>query len=123
MTNKTVLLVEDEENIIFIIREILALHGVEVLSCDTGEEAMKLAAQFPVDLIISDINLPDMDGQDLYTGITRQMPQYRKKFLFMSGFHLDGELKSFIKQTRSHFIQKPFHIKEFQGLIENLLKQ
>jgi two-component system KDP operon response regulator KdpE len=64
-----VLLVEDEPQMRRYLRRGLPLHGYRLLEAETGEEALRLAAQYAPDIVLLDLGLPDMDGAEVVRGI------------------------------------------------------
>ena len=62
---ETVLVVEDDEDIMDILSAYLRKHGFSVLSAVNGKEAMRLYGQGGIDLMLTDIVLPDMEGTEL----------------------------------------------------------
>lgn len=67
--NYTILLVDDEPQIIDINRRYLIQAGYQVHTANNGQEALKLYRQHPIDLIISDIMMPEMDGYDVISEV------------------------------------------------------
>ena len=63
--NKRFLLVDDEEGILWLLRDYFEIQGYQVLTAGTGEEAVKLAFSQGPDLILLDISLPDIDGLEV----------------------------------------------------------
>ena len=61
-TSSTVLVVDDEENISYLVSSALKIEGLEVLTTATGADAVAIAAQHAPDLIVLDVMLPDIDG-------------------------------------------------------------
>ena len=104
----TILLVEDEEVVRSLEREILESVGNTVLEAVNGVHALKVAAEFPgtIDLLLTDLVMPLMGGQELARRLTRQRPGMR--VLFVSGY-AGGTLPA--KDERgipTEYLQKPF---------------
>src|SRR6266702_2046429 len=64
-TNPLVLIVEDDASMRKVLRDFLTGYGYRLLDAATGQQALALAAQNPPDVVILDLGLPDMDGQEL----------------------------------------------------------
>ncbi len=105
---KTILLVEDENTVRKLLREVLERSGYEVLACSHPEEGIETCRRHlgTIDLLLTDIVMPGMNGKEMATRIAKMLPGLR--IVFMSGYteHVllqDGEL-----DTRFEYLQKPF---------------
>jgi DNA-binding response OmpR family regulator len=78
-----VLLVEDEPDVLETLAEILAINGFEVLTARDGLDAIESGKIGQVDIVVSDIRMPRMDGVELYRRAVGQRPDL--PFLFISG--------------------------------------
>ena len=106
---ETLLVVENETAIKALVQMALERHGYVVLTAESGKEALHLAAahQGPIDLLITDVILPDLRGPELARRLLEQRPALAT--LFMSGYMDDalGE-DSPALPLPVDFIQKPF---------------
>ncbi len=120
----TILLVEDEENIAALIKDIFDLYDQEILHAASAREATKLLNRQPVDLVILDISLPDKSGMELYKELLPHHPELQDRVIFMSGYSpehlLDEEMAG---EMPRQFIQKPFNLFEFRKMIEPYVRQ
>lgn len=106
--NETVLVVEDEPFVRNLAARILRDLGYRVLLAANGDEALRLASQEePIDLLLSDLVMPYMGGQELAEKLLATHPQLR--VLFMSGYTQDFELpQRDLHERKIAFLQKPF---------------
>jgi DNA-binding response OmpR family regulator len=106
--NETVLLVEDESLLRYLIATTLQRFGYRVLDAADGEEAIQIASTHsaPIHLVISDIVMPRMNGIELVLALRRWFPG--TGVLFMSGFSEGTHVAMAAELTGSHFIAKPF---------------
>ena len=106
--SETILLVEDEELLRTPIREILERQGYSVLEAGNGEEALVVARQYPgpIDLLLSDIVMPGMNGRDLAGHLSRTRPDL--KVLFMSGYTHNAIVHHGVLEEGLAFLEKPF---------------
>jgi PAS domain S-box-containing protein len=105
---ETVLLVEDDEVVRALTREILEMHGYRVLEARDVDEAVRLCEerQGTIDLLLTDMVMPRMSGRELAGRIRTLCPQ--TKVLFMSGYTSDAAVNQGALDDYTAFIQKPF---------------
>jgi nitrogen-specific signal transduction histidine kinase/ActR/RegA family two-component response regulator len=104
---ETVLLVEDQEEVRQVAREILSRLGYEVLEAPNGAEALQLCERHPrpIDLLLTDVVMPQMSGRELAERVAPGRPDMR--VLFMSGYTEDAILQHGILDEGLAFLQKP----------------
>jgi two-component system cell cycle sensor histidine kinase/response regulator CckA len=106
----TVLLVEDEPMVRSVAERALARHGYTVITADNGEDALEiLARNEPVDLLISDVVMPGMDGPTMVREARLSRPEL--KILFMSGY-AEEQLRKSLDIENVNFLSKPFSVIE-----------
>jgi CheY-like chemotaxis protein len=117
----TILLVEDDEPVLRLFRDVLAANGYRVLVARDGEEALASAQSFPrpIDLLVSDLVMPKMNGLELHQKLTALRPGL--KTIFMSG-HAAGivGLESTLDES-TVFLAKPFTPSELLRKVGRLL--
>jgi len=113
---KTILVVDDELQILDFVSSILIEHSYHVLTANSGGDALDVSRHYEakVDLLLSDFQMPGMSGVDLATRISRDRPEI--KVLLMSGFP-DGML---VLNEGWHFLSKPFIPSQLCALIAGL---
>jgi two-component system cell cycle sensor histidine kinase/response regulator CckA len=106
----TVLLVEDEPMVRAVAERALTRHGYTVITADNGEEALEVIARGEeIDLLVSDVVMPGMDGPTMVDEARKQRPDL--KVLFMSGY-AEEQLRDSIGVDNAHFLPKPFSVQE-----------
>jgi DNA-binding response OmpR family regulator len=117
----TVLLVEDEDAVRTVTRRILERDGFRVLEARSGIEGMAAArtSTSPIDLLITDVLLPDIGGGEVAREIVRVQPQIR--VLYLSGFSKETLADQGIAAAPANFIQKPFSSEVLRERIRSLL--
>lgn len=120
---ETVLIVEDQPQILKLVQKILERYGYDVLSAGTPAEALETCKTYQKDihLLLSDVIMPDMNGHDLYEKISAIRPDIR--VLFMSGHTEDAIVERGILHEAYAFIQKPFSVKILAGKVRDVLKR
>jgi DNA-binding NtrC family response regulator len=117
-----VLVVEDEASILKLTARILNGLGYVVLSANRPEEAVKLVKERceMVDLIITDVIMPGMNGRDLANVLLAIQPNM--KCLFMSGYTSNVIANRGVLAEGMKFIQKPFSARELGAKVHEVLK-
>ena len=120
--SETILLVDDETIILQIGRQLLKELGYRVFIAKSGASALKIysACHAEIDLVILDIVLPEMAGQEIYSRMKQIKPDLR--VLLASGYSLDWQARKMIDDGCNGFIQKPFKLKELSGQIRKILE-
>ena len=77
-------------------------------ACDLdGREALTRLAAGDVDLILSDLRMPDLDGPALYRALAAQRPDLLPRLVFMTGDTLGGDMTGFLSETAVRVLEKP----------------
>jgi two-component system cell cycle sensor histidine kinase/response regulator CckA len=106
----TVLLVEDEPMVRSVAERALTRHGYSVITADNGEDALQVLDKGEViDLLISDVVMPGMDGPTMVREARKSRPDL--KILFMSGY-AEEQLRNSIDIENVNFLPKPFSVTE-----------
>ena len=118
--NETVLVVEDEEMLRELLKDVLSDSGYKVLTAGSGTEALaSIAANPDVALVISDVGLPGLDGMEVATRIKRGNPDV--KVILASGF-VDPAAANKIEDSRADgFVNKPYRVSEVLKIIRHTL--
>jgi CheY-like chemotaxis protein len=117
----TVLLVEDELPVREIARECLQAVGIAVIEARSPADALRIAGSHPgkIDLLLTDIVMPEMRGNELAERLREQQPDL--KVLFMSGYAYDASLAKVPRSEDTGFLQKPFSIAGLYSSVSELL--
>jgi len=113
-----VLLVEDEEAVRSFASRALASRGYTVLEASTGVEALEVMdrEQGKVDLVVSDVVMPEMDGPTLMRHLRERNPDIR--IVFMSGYAEEAFRKSLSGGEEFVFLPKPFTLKKLAETVK-----
>jgi len=105
---ETILVVEDNEQVRDIVRSILERYGYRVLAAENVAEARKAMAlpKESVDLLLTDVIMPDMNGKELYSELVQDFPTL--KVIYMSGYTDNVIVHHGVLDGGVQFIQKPF---------------
>ena len=120
-TTGTVLLVDDEDVILEVEKELLEASGHEVLTARDGKEAVEVYKKKgdKIDLVLMDMVMPNMGGGEAYDRMKEINPRVR--VLLSSGYSIDGEARDILARGCDGFIQKPCTIKELSKKIREIL--
>ena len=118
----TILLVEDEDAVRTFAARALGTRGYDVLQAESGEAALAIveAHEGPIDLIVSDVVMPNMDGPTLIRRLADKLPGV--KIIFVSGYAEDAFAKSLDPDQEFHFLPKPFSLKQLAAAVKNVME-
>jgi two-component system cell cycle sensor histidine kinase/response regulator CckA len=116
-----ILLVEDEEAVRSFASRALASRGYTVLEADSGAEALKVveAADGKIDLIVSDVIMPEMDGPTMLTELRRR--GLAARVIFVSGYADDAFAKNLPEGQEFLFLPKPFTLKQLVETVKGAM--
>jgi PAS domain S-box-containing protein len=104
-TNKTILIVEDEIYNEEYLKEILFETGINILSATTGKNAIDIASNHSIDLVLLDFKLPDMDGYQVFHEIRKVKPNL--KFIAQTAYAADTDKRKVLDSGVNDYISKP----------------
>lgn len=115
-----VLIVDDEEATRQLCRDIAAEAGLATRTASTTEEALEALDQYPIDIVITDLRVPELGGLEL-------LKQIRERFTDTAVIVLTqyGTIENAVEATRlgaADYVTKPFHVPELRGKLERVLK-
>jgi CheY-like chemotaxis protein len=118
---ETVLVVEDEPPLLTMVRGILESCGYRVLEAGHGGEALAICERHegPIDLVLTDVVMPQMGGPELALRLASRWPQVR--ILYMSGYTDDAFPDAALPETKRTFITKPFTPKALTSKVREAL--
>ena len=119
--NECILLVEDEDSVRTFASRALISRGYEVHEATTGTEALEVinSIERQVDLVVSDVVMPEMDGPTLLGELRKIRPDI--KVIFVSGYAEDAFEKNLPNNEEFTFLPKPFSLKELATTVKQVL--
>jgi len=117
----TILLVEDEEAVRSFAARALRMRGYNVLEASGGEEALEIvkADDAKIDLIITDVVMPNMDGPTMVRHVKQLKPNLA--VIFMSGYAEEAFRRNDQNSEDIHFLPKPFGLKQLAAKVKEVL--
>ncbi len=115
---RTVLIVEDNELNLKLLNDILEYHGYTVFTTRLGEPALELARQHRPDLILMDIQLPDISGMEATRRLKADEQTRAIPIIAVTAFAMSGDEAKVLASGCDAYVSKPFNIVEFLKLVE-----
>jgi len=119
----TILIVEDNAKNMKLVRDVLQHHGYATLEAETGEAGLQLALTRRPDLVLMDIQLPDIDGATVLAGIREDRSLDAMPVLAVSGSVMPDEQRRIVHSGFDGFIAKPISIKPFLAAVQRALAE
>ncbi|PSM19658.1 PAS domain-containing sensor histidine kinase [Nitratireductor sp. StC3] len=118
----TVLLVEDEDAVRMGGMRALTSRGYTVHEATSGLEALEIFKELDgkVDIVVSDVVMPEMDGPTLLGELLKLQPDIR--FIFVSGYAEDAFAKNLPEEAKFGFLPKPFSLKQLATVVKEMLE-
>ena len=115
----SLLVVDDEDSTRNLCRDIAAEAGLDIYGAATTEEALRALDQYPVDIVVTDLQVPQIGGLELLKRIRASNPEIAVIVLTQY-----GTIETAIEATRlgaTDYVTKPFHIEELRGKLDRLV--
>ena len=118
---ETILLIDDEDMILDVGREMLEGLGYRVIVAKSGREAVTLYEENAADIqaVILDMIMPGMNGKETFTALQKANPNI--KVLLSSGYSIDGDAEKILAMGCQGFIQKPFNLSRLSQKVRDVL--
>ncbi|MEM7461790.1 MAG: ATP-binding protein [Pseudomonadota bacterium] len=116
-----VLVVDDEVDVADLIADILRKDGCEVEYASSGASAMELLGKHEFNVVLSDLNMPEMDGRKLFEAIRSQYPHLLDSIAFITGDAMGPASQKLLAEANCQFLEKPISPAELRGLVNGLL--
>ena len=115
---KTVLVVEDNELNLKLLNDILEYHGYTVFTSRLGAPALELARQYSPDLILMDIQLPDISGMEAARRLKGDEQTRTIPIIAVTAFAMSGDEAKILASGCDAYVSKPFNVLEFLKIVE-----
>jgi len=118
---KKVLVIDDEEAILQMVRETLAEQGYEVDVVRDGESALSRLGQTSYDLALCDWKMPGLNGQQVYERVRAANPALSERMIFFTGDVINDKAERFLRESQRVCLSKPFSLVEFRAAVSKAL--
>ena len=112
MSKKRILVVEDEHALAEAIRIFLEMNGMAVQCASNGRDALTAISEGNIDLIVCDINLPDISGHDILRTAKSDFKTFNTPFIFLSAYSDEKDIRRGMNAGANDYLTKPFSSKE-----------
>jgi two-component system cell cycle response regulator DivK len=119
---KTVLIVEDNELNMKLFHDLMEAHGYNILQTRDGMEALKLARQHRPDLILMDIQLPEVSGLEVTKWIKEDDDLRAIPVIAVTAFAMKGDEEKILQGGCEAYIAKPISVAQFLSTVERFLR-
>jgi len=121
--SKKLLLIDDDPNLILLVKDYLEFRGYEVITAENGREALEILSQQMPDMIICDIMMPEMDGYTFVERVRQNPDLDGIPFLFLSAKGQSQDRVKGLSKGADVYMVKPFEPEELVAQVESSLKQ
>jgi two-component system, NtrC family, sensor kinase len=118
---KKVLVIDDEEPILHMVREILTPRGYEVDIASDGEKGLQRLNEKRYDLALCDCRMPGLSGQQVYERLRATDPALSERIIFITGDLINEKTRKFLEQQNKICLSKPFTLADFRAAIKQVL--
>ncbi len=118
-----ILIVEDNENNRILFRDILTFHGYEIAVASDGMEGVALARELLPEVILMDIQMPDMDGMAACRILKGDPLTSGVKIIALTSFAMRGDQETFLAAGFDGYLSKPIDTRELPLIVKGLLEQ
>lgn len=116
-----ILVVEDNEQNLVLMRDILTYHGYAVLTARNGEEGVRLAREERPDLILMDMQMPVLDGFTAVNILRRDPGLHGLKIIAVTSFAMAGDKEKALQAGCDDYLSKPVDILELRATVKKHL--
>jgi two-component system NtrC family sensor kinase len=113
----SILVVDDESSIQSLLRDVLSMDGHQVDVASSGAEALRRMYDRQYDLIITDIKMPEMSGQEFYRRVREIDREQAGRMVFITGDTVNVATRQFLQRVSNPCIVKPFKVEEIREIV------
>jgi len=123
MSGELILIVEDNEKNLKLVRDLLQFKGYRTLEAKTAQDGIRLAESGQPDLILMDIQLPDGDGISALRQLREQARTAPIPVIALTAFAMKDDRERFLEAGFDGYLDKPINVKEFPEQVRQFCEQ
>lgn len=123
LEDKRILVIDDEMAIANLLKIILEKEKCIVDIASNGKVGLEKINNFDYDLILCDMKMPLMSGEEFYNIVSKEKPKLVKKIVYITGNTIGHNNLSFLEKTGAEFLRKPFFPDEVRELVGNFFEK
>ncbi|MGD0060174.1 MAG: ATP-binding protein [Verrucomicrobiia bacterium] len=120
---RTVLVVDDEPNVLALLKTVMTGNDYEVVTAANGQQALESITARPYDLILSDMRMPGMDGRKFFETVKKYDPMLAHRMVFVTGDTVSLDTRAFFEETGNRWLSKPFNIAQVMDTVNEVLEK
>ena len=120
MTDKQILVVEDDAEVAATYKSLLEQKGCKVQLVSNGAAALKYLANKDVDAVLCDFSMPVLEGDLFYSSLERTKPHLCERFIFVTGMAENPKYQPFINKNKGRVLFKPVTVEQLARALEGL---
>ena len=116
-----ILVIDDDSDIRTVLRKTLNSAGYEVVTAETGRDAVGLLAREDYEVILSDVRMPELDGPSLFRFLEQHLPAVKNRVIFVTGDTSNQATMVFLGEAGRPYLPKPVNMARLLALVEAVI--
>lgn len=116
-----VFVIDDDPDIRIVLGKTLTGAGYEVVTAESGRDAMSVLAREDFDAILSDVRMPELDGPSLFKFLEKHLPAAKARVIFVTGDTSNPETMRFLAESGRPHVTKPVNLAQLLALVEAVI--
>jgi two-component system NtrC family sensor kinase len=117
LTGKSILVAEDDPTVLELFARVLSAEGARVTLVQDGAEAWHRLERGSYDLIVADLRMPNLSGQQLYERVAEERPEMLRRFVFATGDLVRDETRDFLARLPNRILHKPLEVETVRRVL------
>ena len=121
MTDQLILIIEDNERNLKLVRDVLQFNGFRTAEARTAEDGLILANSRPPDLVLLDLQLPGIDGMEAFRQLRESPPTADIPVIAITAFAMKDDRERVLRAGFDGYLEKPISVRELPGQVRAFL--